>query len=80
MVVFQRRGAKTFRLDEGDRLRIAPKGTWHIHANPFDKPSLTYWEAEGDIRKVIETIRKSAQKNVKVESLMRTVDKELWGV
>ena len=62
MVVFFPSGTKTFELAAGDRLTIKPAGTWHIHANPFGKPSLTYWEADGDIRKIIEKIRASKPK------------------
>ncbi|MBI2010083.1 MAG: hypothetical protein HYS86_02770 [Candidatus Chisholmbacteria bacterium] len=58
MVVFDKSLGTTHRLDEGDRWRIEPKGTWHIHVNPFSKTSLTYWHFEGDVREVIEAIRR----------------------
>jgi predicted dehydrogenase len=60
MIVFDKPEGTNHKLDEGDELRIEPEGVWHIHTNPFDKPSLTYWHFEGDIRKVIEEIRKRA--------------------
>jgi len=60
MVVFDKPEGTNHKLDEGDELRIEPEGVWHIHTNPFDKPSLTYWHFEGDIRKVIDAIRKKA--------------------
>ena len=47
-------------LNEKDELEIKPAGTWHIHCNPYDKTSLTYWDFFGDIRNIIETIRKSS--------------------
>lgn len=60
MIVFYSDGTKIVELEARDRLVIEPKGTWHIHANPFDQPSLTYWEAEGDIRNIIQAIRNAA--------------------
>lgn len=41
-----------------DTLRIEPEGVWHIHANPFNEVSLTHWYFEGDIRSIIEDIKK----------------------
>src|SRR3990167_1593102 len=40
-------------LNEKDSVTIKPKDTWHIHSNPFDKISLTYWDFDGDIRDII---------------------------
>ena len=60
MIVFFPKGTKAIELGAGDRLVIEPRGTWHIHANPFEKPSLTCWEAEGDIRHIIGAIRNAA--------------------
>lgn len=61
MVIFDQPEGTNYKLDEGDKLKIEPEGAWHIHVNPFDKPSLTYWHFEGDIRKVIEAIRKGTE-------------------
>lgn len=61
MVVFDKPEGTTYKLDEGDKLRIEPEGVWHIHVNPFGEQSLTYWHFEGDIRKIIESIRKGAE-------------------
>ena len=61
MVVFDKTKVTNHKLDMGHKLRIEPKGVWHIHVNPFDQPSLTYWHFDGDIRKIIESIRKEAK-------------------
>ena len=61
MVVFENEKGTNYLLGEGDELRIEPEGVWHVHVNPFDKRSLTYWSFEGDIRKIIEDIRKGAE-------------------
>lgn len=61
MVVFDKSEGTNHKLDEGDKLRIEPEGVWHIHINPFEEQSLTYWCFEGDIRKIIESIRKGAE-------------------
>lgn len=45
-------------LNEGNTLIIAPANTWHIHVNPFNEISLTYWDFDGDIRNIIQNIRK----------------------
>lgn len=58
IVMFDSPEGTTHRLDKGDILRIEPEGTWHIHANPFGKTSLTYWYFEGDVREIIEAIKK----------------------
>lgn len=56
MVVFWEE-RKIIVLKESDRLTIKPAGTYHIHTNPYDEVSLTYWEFDGDVRKVIEQIK-----------------------
>ena len=48
-------------LINGDKLKIKPEGVWHIHSNPFDVTSLTYWHFEGDIRNIIDAIKKGAE-------------------
>jgi len=44
-------------LNEGDSIDIPPE-KYHIHSNPFDDISLTFWKASGDITEIIENIRK----------------------
>jgi len=61
MILFDNPKGTNHELNKGDKLSIKPEGVWHIHANPFDKPSLTYWHFEGDIRKIIEAIRKGVE-------------------
>lgn len=56
MIVFDTPTGTKHKLNEGDKLQIK-KGVEHIHNNPFDITSLTYWHFEGDIRRVIEEIR-----------------------
>ncbi len=43
-------------MNKGDSIDI-PAGKFHIHSNPTDKPSITFWKASGDIRDIIENIR-----------------------
>jgi hypothetical protein len=57
MIVFDTPSGTNHKLTKGDQLKIEPEGTWHIHSNPFDSVSLTYWHFEGDIRHIIEAIR-----------------------
>lgn len=61
MIIFDRSEGTNYRLNERDKLSIKPEGVWHIHVNPFDQTSLTYWHFEGDIRGIVETIRKKAE-------------------
>jgi hypothetical protein len=60
MTIFDKEEGTNHKLGEGEILRIEPEGVWHIHANPFNETSLTYWHFEGDIRKIIEAIRRGA--------------------
>ena len=60
MIIFDKPTGTNHLLHAGESLRLLPQAVWHIHANPFDEPSLTYWHFEGDIREVIEEIRKSS--------------------
>lgn len=62
MVVFDKPEGTNHLLHEDDTLRIEPEGVWHIHVNPTEEQSLTYWHFEGDIRNIIESIRKGAEK------------------
>ncbi|MDD3647270.1 MAG: cupin domain-containing protein [Candidatus Dojkabacteria bacterium] len=48
-------------LEEGMMLVLKPKGVWHIHANPSEEKSLTYWDFDGDIRSIISKIRKGGE-------------------
>ena len=61
MIVFNNEKGTNYILSRNERLRIEPIGVWHIHCNPFDQISLTYWHFEGDIQKIIESIRKSGE-------------------
>lgn len=61
MVIFDKINGTNHRLDENDELRIEPEEVWHIHSNPFEEPSLTYWHFNGDIRNIIEGIRKGGE-------------------
>ena len=47
-------------LNKGDSIDI-PKEKFHIHSNQSDKKSITLWKASGDIRTIIENIRKSSK-------------------
>ena len=38
---------------------IISANQYHVHKNPTSKESLTYWQFDGDITKIIENIRKS---------------------
>lgn len=58
MIIFDTSNGTNYNLDKNDKLSIKPEGIWHIHSNPFNKTSLTYWHFEGDIRNIIESIRK----------------------
>lgn len=58
MLVYDEDKGKIITLNEGDKLVISPEGTWHIHANPYNKPSLTYFDFEGDVTDIIEEIGK----------------------
>jgi len=61
VVVFDKIEGSNHKLEESDVLSIELEGVWHIHANPFDEISLTYRHFDGDIRKIIEAIRKGGE-------------------
>ena len=61
IVVFDKEEGTNHLLKEKDTLKIEPEGIWHIHVNPTDETSLTYWHFEGDIREIIENIKKGAE-------------------
>lgn len=43
----------------GDNLSI-PKGQFHIHANPYNEPSVTLFKGVGDITAVVDILRQNA--------------------
>ena len=45
-------------LNEGESIEF-PQEQFHIHSNPFDEESVTFWKASGDITKIIDDIRNS---------------------
>ena len=47
---------KDVTLNEGDSLDIPPN-QYHIHSNPYDDISITFWKASGDITEIIDDIR-----------------------
>ncbi len=53
-------GIKEVILNEGDSLNIHAE-KYHLHTNPFDEVSITFWKASGDITKIIEDIRSSKE-------------------
>ncbi|HCR81537.1 MAG: hypothetical protein UY13_C0002G0006 [Candidatus Pacebacteria bacterium GW2011_GWB1_47_8] len=48
-------------LKVGDSLSMA-KGVYHIHSNPFQEISVTFFKAEGDITKIMDNLRKALVK------------------
>lgn len=48
-------------LSPGDELRME-RGQFHIHANPFDEKSYTFFKAEGDITEVMKVLRENFQR------------------
>lgn len=58
MVIYDSKQGRTVTLNENETLEIKPPGIWHIHVNPYNKISLTYWDFKGDITNIIEKIRK----------------------
>ncbi|MFC1627215.1 hypothetical protein ACFL18_01500 [Patescibacteria group bacterium] len=61
MVIFDKSEGTNHLIKKDDKLSIKPEGVWHIHSNPFDQHSLTYWHFDGDIRKIIADIKKGAE-------------------
>jgi len=60
MKLFEEDGSvKKVILNKGESIDIAPL-QFHIHSNESDEESITFWKASGDIREIIETIRKSS--------------------
>jgi len=48
--------SKEIILIKGESIDIEPE-QFHIHSNPFNEKSTTFWKASGDISKIIEEIR-----------------------
>lgn len=46
-------------LEEGESIDIPPL-TFHIHSNPFNDESITFWRARGDITEIIQRIRNNS--------------------
>lgn len=61
IVLYKENQGEVITFEEGDHFVIEPANTWHIHTNPFDTVSLTYWDFEGDITEIIENIRSMAE-------------------
>ncbi|MFH1127301.1 MAG: hypothetical protein ABIG84_00845 [archaeon] len=47
-------------LNEGDSIDIEVR-KYHIHSNPYDSSSITFFKANGDIRDIIAKIRKNSK-------------------
>lgn len=61
MKLFENDGSiKEVVLKEGESIDIPPK-KFHIHSNPHDAESITFWKASGDITEIIEGIRKNSE-------------------
>ena len=61
MNLFEEDGSiKEVILNEGESIDIPPL-KFHIHSNPFDQNSITFWKASGDITEIIDNIRKSSK-------------------
>ncbi len=65
--LFQIRGACAIKFDdgevilkEGEAINIK-SNRFHIHSNPFNEVSITFWKASGDITKIINSIRKNSE-------------------
>ncbi|MFH1440391.1 MAG: hypothetical protein ABIG89_07515 [Candidatus Woesearchaeota archaeon] len=59
MKLFEEDGStKEVVLNEGESIDILPL-KFHIHSNPFDNNSITFWKATGDISEIINNIRNS---------------------
>lgn len=61
MVIFNDNKGKINILREKDTIDINPL-IWHIHTNPYNAVSLTYWDFNGDIVNIIDNIRKTGKK------------------
>lgn len=59
MVIFDEEKGKIVTMKEGDYLEIKPENMWHIHINPSSGVALQYWDFDGDITGIIDSIGKS---------------------
>jgi quercetin dioxygenase-like cupin family protein len=57
IVIFNNNKGETNILKQGNIITISPS-IWHIHTNPYNEISLTYWDFDGDIRKIINDIKR----------------------
>ena len=48
-------------LKKNDFLEI-PKGKFHIHTNPFEEQSLTFFKLVGDITEIMQTLTKASKR------------------
>ena len=59
MKLFEEDGSiKEVVLNERESIDIPPL-KFHIHSNPFEDNSITFWKASGDITEIIDNIRNS---------------------
>ncbi len=56
--VFNNRKEKTIKLGENEKIKI-PAEQYHIHSNPTNKKSITFWKFKGNIIKIINEIKKN---------------------
>ena len=56
---------KEVEMFSGDLVQMA-KGQWHIHANPFEQESITFFKLVGDITEIMQKLREDNTK-VKLE-------------
>ena len=56
VLVYDDQKSKLVTLNPDDTLIIKPAGTYHIHINPYNDDSLTYWDFDGDITQIIEEL------------------------
>jgi quercetin dioxygenase-like cupin family protein len=54
---------KVVELQNGEVLRMQ-RGQWHIHANPYDEISITFFKLVGDITEIMKILREN---NIKVK-------------
>ena len=57
MVIYKNGKGEIVTLNENDSYIIKPAGIYHIHTNPYDSLSLTYWDFDGDVTEIIDAIK-----------------------
>lgn len=60
MKLFNKGQVQEITLRKGERI-VIPPNQYHIHANSASNRSITLWQFSGDIRTVIEDIRRKYQ-------------------